>query len=269
MFLQTLNGASVSKEMPNRQRIEKGMLEACLTVETLEYYVYKWIYDVYAKKLRRLIHSPLRKMENPTDSWKRMSCGMALPLSPSEINNIFMVQKTACKLQHYGLDVGRVQYHSPELGELISVLGRQARVDVRYDPSDIREVAVVHDSSDLPNPLIVPAKSKDVAPVGFDDVKRIKAPDEAEKAEDLGARATAAGLAKQAQELAESHGKGKVSNMKRARSAERARRKIAKTVKRSKSPALQPVAEVEAAEQPSRRMTVRRRAQRPKMDEME
>lgn len=176
-YLHTLPGATTSKTMPNRQRIEKGMLEACLTVEDLEGFIYRWIYDVYAKKLRRQIHSPLRVAETPTDSWNRMTSGIAkLPLQPDEVHQIFMVEETNRKLQHYGLDVRGVQYFSDELGELISAIGRKATVNVRFDPTDIREIGVIHNWEGIPSPLIVPAKSEDVLHVGFDEVRRINTP---------------------------------------------------------------------------------------------
>ena len=50
-FLHTLNGATTSKTMSNKQRIEKGMLEACLTIEDLEKLIYKWIYDTYPPRV--------------------------------------------------------------------------------------------------------------------------------------------------------------------------------------------------------------------------
>ncbi|MDO5758350.1 MAG: transposase [Rhodobacterales bacterium] len=269
-FLRTLPGATTSKTMPNRQRIEKGMLEACLTVQELEKFIYQWIYDIYAKKLRRLINSPLRVAESPTDSWNRLIKGVArLPLQPDEVHQIFMVEETTRKLQHYGLDVLGVQYFSSELGDLVSAIGRKATVNVRYDPTDIRAIAVVHDRKGIPSPMIVPAKSEDVLPIGFDEVRRIKRRGEEAKSEDLAARAKAADLAQQAQELAEQRGKGKISNMRKARAAERQRQKTAQIVERAKSSPLQPVSAVKSMNQPTPRMTVRRREQRPQMDLME
>ena len=269
-FLHTLNGATTSKTMPNKQRIEKGMFEACLTIEDLERLIYKWIYDVYAKKIRRLIHSPLRVAETPTDSWNRMTSGIAkLPLQPTEVHQIFMVEEANRKLQHYGLDVRGVQYFSNELGELISAVGRKANVTVRFDPTDIRAISVVHNQKGISSPMIVPAKSEDVAAVGFDDVRRIKKPGEKARSKDLAARATAADFALQAQALAEERGKGKMSSMKRARAKAREHQKIKEIVDRSAVPPLQTTSAVEKANQPPTRMPVRRREQRPQMDMME
>lgn len=269
-YLQTLPGATTSKTMPHRARIEKGMFEACITVEELEGLIYKWIYDVYATKIRRLIHSPLRVAESPLDSWNRMVNGIAqLPLQPNEVHQIFMVKETKRSLQHYGLDVGNVQYSSPELCELLSEIGRKSTVEVRYDPTDIRAIAVVHNRDGVPNPMIVPAKSEHVLPIAFKDVARIKKPSDEAKAKDLAARATAADLAQKAQELAEQRGKGKITSLRKARKAEAQRRKITQVVERAKSPPLKSASVSKTVNQPTPRMAVRRREQRPQMDILE
>ncbi|WP_135502907.1 Mu transposase C-terminal domain-containing protein [Roseovarius aestuariivivens] len=269
-FLHTIPGATTSKSMPNRQRIGKGMQEACLTIEDLEKVVYQWVYNEYPRMLRRMIHSPLRVAESPADSWTRLAKGIAhLPLQPEEVHQIFMVEETTRRLQHYGIDVRNVQYFSDELGELISTVGRKAPVNVRFDPNDIRAIAVVHDQVGIPSPMIVPAKSKDVLPIGFDDVSRIKKPGEEAKSEDLAARASAADLAQHAQELAEQRDKGKRSSLKRARQKERTRQKTTQMVEQAKTPPLQPFSAVNTINQPTPRMPVRRREQSPQMDHLE
>ncbi|MDD9746941.1 Mu transposase C-terminal domain-containing protein, partial [Marinovum sp. PR37] len=269
-FFETLPGATTSPTMPNKTRTEKAMVEACMTLEELESHVYKWLYDVYAKKVRRLIHSPLRVPESPTDSWNRLMQGIPrLPLGPEEIAQIFMVEEGGRKLQHYGIDVRGVQYHSKGLGELVSTLGRKATVDVRYDPTDIRAIAVVHDVEGIENPLIVPAKSEDIAPISFDDVKRIKSLSPEAKEQDLEARSKMYDIALAAQKLAEGRGKGKISNVRKLRRKEVLRQKAAEMKARAATTPLQSTSAKSSVNQPTPRLAVRRREQRPEMDILE
>ena len=254
-FLQTLPGSTNTNELPNRQRIEKGMLEAVLTLQDLEAAVAKWTYDVYAMKLRRLIHSPLRQAESPTASWNRLKTGI-LPMEPEAIHEVFMVQKANKKLHRYGIEIQGVQYFSEGLGGLISEIGAGATVDVRYDPTDIREIVVVHPRR--AKPLVVTAKSEDIAAVSYNDVKRAKQPGDEAKAVDRGARATAAELAHSAQKLAEERGRGKVTSLKSAKAKERVRQKHLEIFNRSKIPLGKSVSDVVLANQPTPKLPVRR-----------
>ena len=269
-FFETLPGSTNSPTMTNKTRTDKGMVEACMTLEELESETYKWLYDVYLKKVRHLIHSPLRVPESPTDSWNRLVQGMArMPIGPEEIAQIFMAEEEGRKLQHYGIDVRGVQYHSPELKELISTLGRKATVGVRYDPTDIRAIAVIHDVAAIENPLIVPAKSKEIAPISYDDVKRIKTLSPEAKKKDRKARATAYDIASAAQKLAEERGTGKISNVREAKKKERMRQKAAEMKERASTPPLQPTSAMASVNQPTPRMPVRRRERPPQMDILE
>lgn len=269
-FFESLPGATTSPTMPNKTRTDKAMVEACMTLEELESETYKWLYDDYFKKVRRLIHSPLRVPESPTDSWKRLVQGMArLPIGPEEIAQIFMVEEEGRKLQHYGIDLRGVQYHSPGLKELISTLGRKATVDVRYDPTDIRAIAVIHDVAEIENPLIVPAKSKEIAPISFDDVKRIKTLSPEAKKQDRKARSKAYDIASAAQKLAEDRGTGKISNVREAKKKERMRQKTAEMKERARTPPLQQTSAMASVNQPTPRMPVRRRERPPQMDILE
>ncbi len=125
-----------------------------------------------------------------------------------------MVQKTDRKVHRYGIEVEGVQFHSDELKALIQTIGAGATVDVRYDPGDIREIAVCH--AKLTKSVIVPAKSAEIAAVSFAEARRAKEA-AASKAADRDARATAAELALSAQKLAEERGRGKVTSLKSAR----------------------------------------------------
>ncbi|WP_281992816.1 Mu transposase C-terminal domain-containing protein [Sulfitobacter geojensis] len=266
-FLQTLPGSTHTKELPNKERTEKGMLEACLTLEELEALVMKWLYDVYALKVRRRIQSPLRVAETPTQSWKRLQSQAVLPPAPEDITEWFMVEKTVRKVWHYGIEVEGVLFHSPELGELIKDIGVRQSLDVRYDPTDCREIAVIHES--LAVPLIVPAKSDDVAAVSFADAKRMRVVSQETKKADLKARSTSMELALEAQKRAEEIGRGKVKSLKSARAKEAMRRKHQQILENSKVPPRSQTSAVERANQPTPKAHVRRRSERPAIEQME
>lgn len=233
-FLHTLPGATTSKDLPDKKRINKGMLEASLTLQELQAAVYKWVYDCYALKLRRLIHSPLRRAESPTEIWNRLKQNAVLPPAPDDIRDVFNVRKKGCKLQHYGIEVEGIQYHSDELRDLISEVGRGDTVDVIYDPFDIREVRVDHPR--LSRPITVSTKTEGIAAVSFADVKRAKKPGRETKRIDKGARATAAELALSAQATAEKLGRGKVTSLKSAKAREKLRQKREEIIEKSKQP---------------------------------
>lgn len=269
-FLHTLPGATTSSTMPNKTRTEKAMAEACLTLEELEGLIYRWLYDVFAKKIRRLIHSPLRMPESPQDSWIRLNRKMAqFPLGPEEIARIFMAEEGDRKLQPYGLDVRGVQYNSKELGEVYSTLGRKAVVDVRYDPGDIRAISVIHTAKGVPSPLIVPAKSEDIAPVGFDTVKQIKTLSPEAKEQDLEARAKMFDLAEVSQKLAEDRGTYKASKSRKARKQAQIQQRTKEMKRKATQPVCQPASAPMITNQSSPRMPVRRRERCPHLDTME
>ncbi|WP_415714448.1 Mu transposase C-terminal domain-containing protein [Roseibium sp.] len=233
-FLHTLPGATTSKDLPDKKRIDKGMLEASLTLQELQAAVYKWAYDCYALKLRRLIHSPLRQAESPTESWNGLKQKAVLPPAPDDIRDFFNVRKKGCKLQHYGIEVEGIQYHSDELRDLIGEVGRGDTVDVMYDPLDIREIRIAHPR--LPAPITASAKTEGVAAVSFAEVKRAKKPGREAKRTDKGARATAANLAVAAQKTAESLGRGKITSLKNAKAKEKLRQRRQEITQNSKKP---------------------------------
>jgi hypothetical protein len=150
---------------------------------------------------------------------------------------------------------------------LIQTIGAGATVDVRYDPGDIREIAVCH--AKLAKPIMVPAKSEEIAAVSFAEARRAKKPSEQAKAADRDARATAAELALSAQKLAEERGRGKVTSLKSARAKERLRQKSLEISNRSKVPVGQHVSDVVLANQPTPKLPVRRPERRAAIETME
>lgn len=115
----------------------------------------------------------------------------------------------------------------------------------------------------------MPAKSKDIAPISYDDVKRIKTLSPEAKAQDLEARSKSYDLTRAAQKLAEDRGKGKISNIRKMRKKEILRQKSAEMKARAAMPPLQVTSANSSVNQPTPRLAVRRREQRPEMDILE
>ena len=270
-FLHTLPGATTSKELPNRARIDKAMLEATLTLDELEAILIKWAYDVHAKKLRRGIHSPLRRAESPTESWELLEWRVLGVKTPEEIRNVFCSRTVERTLQRYGFEVEGVQFNDKDgqLRRFISQVGAGSKFEIRYDPEDAREIAVIHEEDGFPNPLVVSAKMEAMPAISFAEAKMLRAvPDEA-KAKDLTARSNAIELALYAQRKADCLGRGKISDLKKSRQKESARRRNSEILEKSKVPPGSDASEVMRANQPTPKLPIKRRSKLPGIDMME
>jgi len=270
-FLQTLPGATTSKDLPNRQRIEKAMLEATLTLDELEAVLMKWIYDVYGKKLRRGIHSPLRRAESPTECWERLEWRVLNVKTPDEIRNVFCSRTTERTLQRYGFEVEGVQFHGKDgqLRRFISQVGVGGRYEIRYDPEDAREIAVIHKEKGFPNPLVVSAKMEGMPAISFAEAKQLRVVSDESKTADFEARASAIELALSAQRKAGALGRGKISDMKKHRNKELQRRKNSEVFEKSKVPPGSDVSGRQEMNRPTPKLKVKRRATCPQMETME
>lgn len=240
-FIQTLPGSTTSPLMKDRTRTKRAMGEACLTIDEFENLIQKWRFDVYGKKARRRIQSPLRSNESPIDCWLRVSQKALLPDTPTpdEMRAIFMVTGETRVLQKYGIEVGGIQYNSGELMELLATIGPKQTVEIQYDPADIREIAVLNPQSN--QHFSVPAKETEVLAIGFQEVRLRKKKTQKQKDEDLAARAKAFDLAEEADLIMRKRGKGtgkkKVkSKMKQAREIEATRVHHQQILDRSKQP---------------------------------
>lgn len=121
----------------------------------------------------------------------------------------------------------------------------------------------------MPSPLIVPAKSKDIAPIGFDAVKKIKTLSPAAKEQDLEARSKMFDLATVSQKLAENRGTDKASKSRKARKQAQIQQRAKDMKQKAAQPVCQPTSARTAANQSSPRMPVRRRERCPQLDTME
>lgn len=273
-FIETLPGSTSSPMMQDRSRTKRAMEEACITIEEFEVLLQKWRFDVYGKKARRRIQSPLRSNESPIDCWKRLAQQVLLPdpPTPEEMRAIFMVTGETRVLQKYGIEVGGVQYSSGELMALLATIGPKQRVEVRYDPADVREIAVL-------NPLTnqhfsVPAKETEVLAVGFQELRLRRQKAQKQKDEDLAARATAVWLAEEADQIMSNRknktGKKKAKTpMKAAREIETTRVQHQQILDRSRRPSAAAAESNGSAKTVAARSMVRKPANIPALIEME
>jgi len=237
----------------------------------LKLFLMKWIYDVYGKKLRRGIHSPLRRAESPTECWERLEWRVLNVKTPDEIRNVFCSRTTERTLQRYGFEVEGVQFHGKDgqLRRFISQVGVGGRYEIRYDPEDAREIAVIHKEKGFPNPLVVSAKMEGMPAISFAEAKQLRVVSDESKTADLEARASAIELALSAQRKAGALGRGKISDMKKHRNKELQRRKNSEVFEKSKAPPGSDFSGRQEMNRPTPKLKVKRRATCPQMETME
>lgn len=172
VFVTQLPGATKTDEIPAQVRTNKARDEARLTFEQFVSCAQKWRYDVYGQTPRRRVQSPLRKSESPSACWKRMLEAAFIPEPPTaqELNMMLFSRRETRKLQHYGIEVNRVQYWSDELGQYFRTY-KNRDVAIWLNPIDIREIAVIAPESG--EPFFVRAKDPDMPALNIDEVKRI------------------------------------------------------------------------------------------------
>ncbi|TMV05673.1 DDE-type integrase/transposase/recombinase [Ruegeria sediminis] len=273
-FIETLPGSTASPLMQNRTRTKKAMNEASLTIEDFETILQKWRFDVYGKKARRKIQSPLRSNESPIDCWNRLAAQALLPdpPTPEEMRAMFMVSGETRVLQKYGIEVGGIQYNSDELMALLAGIGPKQRVEVQYDPADIREIAVLNPLTNQHFP--VPAKETEVLAVGFQEARLRRKKTQKQMDEDLAARATAFALAEEADRItrnrnAKSRGNKVKTPMKAAREIEATRVQHQRILDRSKQPTAVAAGSKRAANRAIAKNPVRKPAKIPTLIDME
>lgn len=172
-FIHSLPGATETRLMKNRTRIEKATAEARLTFEQFEAMLQRWRYDVYAQMPRKRVTSHLRTNESPAASWRRLlkECLVPEPPSESEIRQMFFAGRTERKLQRYGVEYQRIQYFG-EAGLLLDQYGPGAKLEIRYDPTDIRMLLARHPNDD--DWVELTAKDPDLPAISFAELERLR-----------------------------------------------------------------------------------------------
>nr|WP_237215901.1 MULTISPECIES: Mu transposase C-terminal domain-containing protein [Ruegeria] len=83
-----------------------------------------------------------------------------------------MVQAATRTVQRYGISYGGVTYHSAELANYLKMVGVPTTVDIRVDPNDIREIAVLDRLNN--EHFFVPAKYEECPALSFDELARLR-----------------------------------------------------------------------------------------------
>lgn len=226
-FLRKLPGGIGSNLLPERERHEKAMAEACYTLEQVEKLAQQWRYDSYGRRPRRRINTALLTREAPVECWERLVRNHPLPdpPDPGDIAAMFMVPAAARSLQHYGIQFKGIHYYGPALGDLLEDHGRRTRVEIRYDPTDIRMIMVQDPKTGRHEP--VPTKDPDMPAIGFDILDKLRAANPEWKTKDISSRAVAVAIATGTYGTAAAP-RGKVAKRKHEEIGKREREEIAR-----------------------------------------
>ena len=193
-FVTQLEGATKTRELCSTERHDKAKAEACWTFEEFEQKLQVWRYDVYGCLTRRKVQSPLKRPETPTESWHRLQNEAYVPEPPSkqQLAQMFYCHAEQRTVHNYGIEVGYVQYSSWELRDLKRNSKNTLEVEVRINPADIREIAVIHPKSR--EIIYVPAKDPDLPAISVAERDRIIALNRRDADECLSAREILAAL---------------------------------------------------------------------------
>lgn len=143
-YITQFRGASQTSEIGPKKRTKLAQTEATYTIQEVEEMLQRWRYDVYAQKQRRRVQNILRTKESPFAAWTRLSKKYILPPAPSpaQVREMFMVEEAVRVAERYGIMYKNICYASYELQNYLQRGGVRKRVQIRYDPNDIREIAV-------------------------------------------------------------------------------------------------------------------------------
>lgn len=173
-FCATHPGATATREQPAGQRTETALKEARLTLDEFDTSLQRWRFDGYAHLPRRRVQSPLRSAQSPLDCWQDCAQRMYLPEppTPEALLRIFMVKGEVRALHRYGIELHGVQYAGSALTDMLSRVGPGCQVEVRFDPTDIRAIAVLDPDSGHHVP--VPAKAEGLPALSFAELQRLR-----------------------------------------------------------------------------------------------
>ncbi|SLN11016.1 hypothetical protein TRL7639_00048 [Falsiruegeria litorea R37] len=104
----------------------------------------RWRYDTYAIKQRRRVQNILKTKESPLAAWESLAKRYIIPPAPpkAQIKEMFMVEDAVRVAEHDGIMYKNIRYASFELQTYLQRVGIRNKVQIRYDPNDIREIAV-------------------------------------------------------------------------------------------------------------------------------
>lgn len=254
-FLQTLPGSAKTRLLPRQERTQVAMKEACYTLDELNAILQKWRYDSHAMLPKRRVQSALRTKEAPAVCWRRLAASGLVPEppTPAELRQMFMLSIGYRRLHRYGIELHGLMYASDQLAAMWAKLGERQTVEVRYDPSDVREIAVFDPSTGVH--FAVPCKDPDMPAISFAELKEYRRPTEALKRDELAARSVSYRLA--AGTLAPAAQKPK-TKLQQRKAKEIARQRRTEVIDRGRSSHLASMAHEDAAPAPLPALKIRR-----------
>ncbi|SEL25745.1 Mu transposase, C-terminal [Roseovarius nanhaiticus] len=172
-FVTKLEGATQTRELSFKDRYDRAISEACWTFDEFIQKVQVWRYDVYGALPRRRVQSPLKRKESPIESWRRLSTEAYVPEPPNKqtLAQMFYCQAAKRTVHNYGIEVGYVQYSSPQLRMLKQNAKGKLEVDIRINPADIREIIMSHPKSG--ETFYVPCKDPEMPAISVAERDRI------------------------------------------------------------------------------------------------
>ncbi|WEK31026.1 MAG: DDE-type integrase/transposase/recombinase [Candidatus Pseudomonas phytovorans] len=101
---------------------------ACFTLPQLEAVLVKWIVDGYHQTPHRGL-----AMLTPAQVWATSEANHVISL-PVDLDSLecILAKRSSVKVHHYGVEIGKLFYHSTELAELRMRLAEGEKVNVRY-----------------------------------------------------------------------------------------------------------------------------------------
>jgi hypothetical protein len=100
-----------------------------------------------------------------------------------ELKQMFFAGAATRKLHRYGIELEGIQYSSAALRKLFKEIGSGQEIEVRFDPTNILEIAVRNPLSG--EDLFVGAKHPQLPAISFDELRRLRKKHNPDPSEDL------------------------------------------------------------------------------------
>lgn len=147
--LANLQGSVRNVRNLGTPEIERAQKQACYTLEEVQTFVTRFIFDVYARiaLTRHVMHClAINDTDGVTPGDRLVNLTRRYPPSlpiPFEQVRRARLKKEKRRLQTYGIEVGGMKFSSNDLRELYHFFGRGEMVEILYDPIDVREIIVI------------------------------------------------------------------------------------------------------------------------------
>lgn len=140
--------------------VDKGEFDpkknACLDLETLKAAIYRWIIDVFNKRVKQSIR------DIPERRWARSILQYPRRMPASQMDVTIALFSTTRRTAHrYGIEHEGLTYNSDALAQIRHSEGEKVKLVVRYNPTDLGSIYVIHPKTGTP--VLIPATDPDYA----------------------------------------------------------------------------------------------------------